>query len=209
MDQFKKRVVMSVCGVLLSGVCVGVFKQSLMGPDPFTVLVSGMGSVTHLNYGNIYIIVTGIFLLAVYLIDKHFIGIATVINLVCIGYTAELTQRVLSEFAVTQMLWMRILLLAAGIVINSLAASIYFAADMGVSAYDAIALMISARLKLPLRSCRIATDFLCVMLGFLCKTTIGVGTLFTALCMGPMIQWFNEHFTRPLLYGSKEKHNEI
>ncbi len=49
----RKRIGMSVCGVLLSGICVGIFKQSMMGPDPFTVLVSGIGEMTHLNYGNI------------------------------------------------------------------------------------------------------------------------------------------------------------
>ncbi len=147
--------------------------------------------------------ITGIFLLVVFLADRHYIGIATVVNLICIGYIAEFTQLLLARLPVTQELWMRLLLLAAGIVMNSLAASVYFVADMGVSAYDAWALLLSVHTKLSFRGCRIVTDVICVLIGIFCKTTIGIGTLLTALMMGPIIQLFNERISKPLLYGRK------
>ena len=48
---------------------------------------------------------------------------------------------------------------------------------------------------------RIATDFICVLTGGLLGATVGVGTVLTAFCMGPIIQFFNEKISEPMRYG--------
>jgi uncharacterized membrane protein YczE len=48
---------------------------------------------------------------------------------------------------------------------------------------------------------RIATDFICVLTGGLLGATVGIGTVLTAFCMGPIIQFFNENVSMPLRYG--------
>ena len=39
---------------------------------------------------------------------------------------------------------------------------------------------------------RITTDLICVALGFIMGCMPGVGTILTALCMGPLVSFFNE-----------------
>ena len=56
----------------------------------------------------------------------------------------------------------------------------------------------------PFRFIRIATDLICVAVGWLFGYLPGVGTVLTAFCMGPLISVFNEKIAKPMLYG-KEK----
>ena len=96
---------------------------------------------------------------------------------------------------------MRVVLMIIALILASLAASLYFVADMGVSAYDWIALTISDRKGWAFRVVRIATDFICVLTGGLLGAKVGIGTVLTAFCMGPIIQFFNEKVSTPLRYG--------
>lgn len=90
--------------------------------------------------------------------------------------------------------------MAVAIVFTCLAAALYFTADLGVSAYDAIALIAAYQYRLlPFKYCRMITDGLCVLVGFLFNVTLGVGTIITALFMGPLNQWFRTHLAEPML----------
>ena len=89
---------------------------------------------------------------------------------------------------------------------NSCFASVlYFTADMGVSAYDAYALILDKRTRIPFRMCRIGTDVLTTAAGFFMGAVVGVGTLVTAFFMGPLIEFFNRTVARPFLYGKENK----
>ena len=89
------------------------------------------------------------------------------------------------------------------IVLTCLAAALYFTADLGVSAYDALALIAAYKYRLlPFKYCRIITDSICVLVGLVFDVTLGVGTVITALFMGPLTQWFRANLAEPLLAGS-------
>lgn len=69
-----------------------------------------------------------------------------------------------------------------------------------MSAYDAIALISADKYRsLPFKYHRVITDGFCVTIGLIFGATVGIGTLITAFFMGPMIQWFNNHVSEPLL----------
>lgn len=77
---------------------------------------------------------------------------------------------------------------------------------MGVSAYDAVSLIAANKYKLlPFKVCRVLSDLVCVTVGVVFHAMVGVGTVITALFMGPVIQWFNTHVSEPFLYGKEGK----
>lgn len=203
-SQKQKRIAMSFFGVIVTGFCIGAFQKAGLGADPFTCFVTGIANLFHSTYGTFYIIVTGSLLAGVFFAEKHYIGIATVINLFFTGVAADFMKNLLdSQFPAPGMV-ARIVMMLAGILGTCFAASVYFTADLGVSAYDAVSLIAANKYKLmPFRLCRIASDSLCVLTGLLCHVTIGVGTVVTALFMGPVVQWFNTHISEPFLYGKK------
>lgn len=203
-SQKWKRIAMSFFGVIVTGFCIGAFQKANLGADPFTCFVTGIANIFHSTYSTFYIIVTGALLVGVFFVEKHYIGIATVINLFFTGMAADFMRNILDNIFPAPGMAARLVMMLFGIFGTCFAASVYFTADLGVSAYDAWSLIAANKYKLmPFRLCRIASDSVCVLTGLIFHVTIGVGTVITALFMGPVVRWFNTNVSEPFLYGHK------
>ena len=207
MDEFKNRLIMCISGVFLSGVAAGIFGFTAFGMDPFQVFAHGLWGLTPLSYGTFYVILNGILLAFMFFFNRRMIGLGTIINLFLLGYVVEYTDVILGRAFPSPSMILRVALMVFALVLASLAASLYFVADMGVSAYDWIALTISQKKGWAFRVVRITTDFICVVTGGLLGAVVGVGTVLTAFCMGPIIQFFNEKISMPLRYGKAEQNS--
>ncbi|NLG03240.1 MAG: hypothetical protein GX567_05370 [Clostridia bacterium] len=204
-ELFKKRVFMALTGVLIAGISVGLFRRSAFGTDPFQVLVSGISNqITIVGFGTLYMVINLLMLVAIFFLDKHYIGIATFINIFLLGYVVEFSDRIVGQIiGDSPSMLVRIILLIAGVVILCFASAVYFTADLGVSTYDAVSLIMTDKKLGKFKYLRIASDLFCVLVGFLLGGIVGVGTLVTAFFMGPLIDFFNTKIAQPFLYGKK------
>ena len=217
MNQLVKRIIMSVLGVVICGISVGMFKFAALGIDPFQSLMSGLDAVIPIRFGTLYVIVNAILLLFALIFDRRKIGIATFINLFLLGYIVEFSQGICEKLMPDAPLWLRVIILLIAVVILCLSSALYFTADLGVSTYDAVALVWSEKQsKIKFAFCRVICDFVCVALGVALLLisgmpitevfgTVGIGTIITAFFMGPLIEFFNVHIAHPMLYGRKGK----
>jgi len=206
-----RRILMSLCGVVICAISVGVFKIAALGVDPFQSLMSGLDSTIPISFGTLYVIVNLLLLSFSLIVDRSKIGLATFINLFLLGYITEFTYEYLQTVFVAPSMLVRVLCLLVGIVVICFGSALYMTADLGVSTYDAIAIALSGKWKLArFQYCRIATDLVCVISGvslFLLSggtvgqipTIAGIGTIITAFFMGPLIELFNVRVARPLL----------
>lgn len=195
-----KRVLMALVGVSICGFSVGLFKMSLFGTDPFQCFSAGVSNmVSFIGFGTLYMIMNLVMLLAIFILDRHYIGIATFINIFGIGYIVEFTTKWLNQYFSDANLMTRIILLIVGVILMCMSASLYFTADLGVSTYDAIALILADKKIAKFKYIRIATDLICVIIGALLHAVVGIGTLITAFFMGPLIEFFNVHVSKPFL----------
>lgn len=213
MEKRTKRILMSIFGVLVCGISVGFFKRAAFGVDPFQSLMSGLDALLPISFGTLYVIVNLLLLLFSFAADRHYIGLATFINLFLLGYIVQFSYDFLLKYLPNLQLAGRFLCLVIGIVMLCLASSFYFVADLGVSTYDAVSLIIANTWKVgKFRYCRIISDVVCVVLGTVLyllsggnfaglTAMIGIGTIITAFFMGPLIEYFNVHVARPFLYG--------
>jgi len=210
-DHFAKRILMSALGVVICGISVGMFKHAALGVDPFQTLMSGLDAVVPLNFGTLYVVANLLLLLFALALDRSKIGLATLINLFLLGYIAQFSQGCAAKLMPDPSLPARFALLIAAIVIMCLASAFYFTADLGVSTYDAVALIWAQRQKrIPFFACRVITDLVCVVFGIaLCllagysmgriSAEVNIGTIITAFFMGPLIEVFNRKVARPFL----------
>ena len=72
---------MSLFGVIICAISVGIFKIAALGVDPFQSLMSGLDKLIPISFGTLYVIVNAVLLLFSLFADRHYIGIATFINL--------------------------------------------------------------------------------------------------------------------------------
>ena len=206
-----KRILMSVLGVIVGGISVGFFKLAAFGVDPFQSFMSGMEKLIPIDFGTLYVIVNACLLLFALVFDKHYINIATMVNLFLLGYVVDFSHNTLLAIFPEASIIVRIVCFIFGFVVLCFASSLYMTADLGVSTYDAIALILTNKWKLgKFKYIRIATDLVCVILGAVLfilgkgefkdiPTFIGVGTILTAFFMGPLIDFFNRKIAIPML----------
>ena len=207
----KKRILMSVIGVLICAVSVGFFKLAAFGVDPFQSFMSGMDQLIPIEFGTLYVVVNACLLLYALIFDRHYIGIATFVNLFLLGYVVQFTYETLQLIFAAPSMIVRVFSFVFGFVMLCFSSSIYMTADLGVSPYDAVALIMSNTWKLgKFKYIRICTDVVCVVLGILLflvgggalamiPAFVGVGTILTAFFMGPLIDFFNRKFAVPFL----------
>ena len=206
-----RRIFMSLAGVIICAVSVGVFKLAALGVDPFQSLMSGLDALIPIKFGALYVIVNAILLLFSIFADRHNIGIATFINLFLLGYITQYTYEFLQKVIPDPSMIVRVICLIIGIVVICFGSALYMTADLGVSTYDAVAIVMANKWKMgKFKYIRICTDLVCVVLGCILfviagnpigklPTIAGIGTIVTAFFMGPLIDLFNEKIAKPLL----------
>ena len=201
------RSAFSVFGVLLAGCGIGFLKRSEFGVDPFQVFAAGIGRISPLSFGATYTVLGMVLLLFAAVFDRHYIGIGTVITFLLQGYVIDGVRGALYLLLPDVILAQRMVLFAIGFLLLCFATAVYYCADQGVSAYDAIALIIANTWK---KGCfrinRVLTDLCCVICGCLLlfisevdfaglAQSCGIGTLILAFGMGPVVDLVE----RPLL----------
>ena len=210
-----RRILMSLGGVIICAVSVGGFKYAALGVDPFQSLMSGLDAITPIRFGTLYVVANAILLCFTLVADRKNIGLATFINLFLLGYITEFTLGLLQIWMPEPTLWLRWAFLMAAIVVICFGSSLYMTANLGVSTYDAVAIVLSGKWKLgKFKFVRIACDLVCVIIGctlFLMAggnwqqlpTIAGIGTIITAFFMGPLIDYFNKAVAVKLLNEHK------
>lgn len=211
LSELKRRIGMSLFGVIICAISVGIFKIAALGVDPFQSLMSGLDKMIPIDFGTLYVIVNLVLLIFSIVVDRHNIGIATFINLFLLGYITDFTYKSLQKVIVEPNMVVRVICLIVGIVIICFGSAFYMTADLGVSTYDAVAIVMSGKWKWgPFKFVRVGTDLVCVVAGVALylmaggtwgeiPTIAGVGTIITAFFMGPLIDLFNRKIAIPFL----------
>lgn len=208
MQERTRRILMTISGVLICGFSVGMFNFSALGLDPFQVFTHGIFMILPEGtpgFGTVYAGINLLMLVVIFLTDKRKIGLGTVINIFLLGYVVEYSSLLFETLIPEPSFAVRFFFLLLGIVIMCFSSALYFTADMGVSTYDAVSLILSEKKKWKFQICRISSDLFCTAVGFVFGATVGIGTVVTAFFMGPLIAFFNRTVAEPMRYGKKNK----
>ena len=196
------ELIMTILGILLTGTGNGILRWIAWGTDPYSCMNIGLSNAVPFSFGTTQLFVNLMLLaLQVGLLRKS-IGIGTVINLVCMGYLSDGVLYVVRLLNLPELLPLKVVLLAATIVLLGFAIALYSTADMGIAPYDSVAVILAARTRRSYRACRMLTDVFCVGIGFAFGSAVGVATLAAALGTGPFVQLFSKRLTRKILAGA-------
>lgn len=216
-----KRVVLSLISIIVMGFGISLFSVSGFGVDPFTSMNMNIASAVGIGFGTYQLIINFVILLYV-IIAAHrgLVGIGTVFNMVGCGYTCEFFQSIFEPIVKENYtLALRVPLLAAGIITLCCACSLFFTANVGVGPYDALGFMFSRAVKLEYKWTRVITDVTVVLIGIMISGgfnallrgnfseihNIGIGTIITAFCMGPLINFFNKYISAKIFNVDYER----
>lgn len=202
--NLSRRVAMVCAGVILLAFSISLLVYAALGPDPCTCMNLGVSGRLGLSFGTWQLLLNAVILVFIFLFSRHLIGIGTVISMVFVGYLVDFFRAILAHILPGQpSLSLRIIVLVLALVLISFSAALYMSPQLGVSPYDGLAFMVAEHLHFQFRWCRIAFDVLAVLIGWLCGSIVGVGTVLTAFCMGPLIKLFIDFITRKFLPASE------
>ena len=199
------RVVQLLVGLSLYGVGIGLMVRGALGISPWDVLAQGVATTSGLEFGLVMFFVSlGIFLLWIPLRQRP--GIGTALNIVVVPITAQLTIEVLGQPAE---LWLRIVLLVAGLWVIGVATGIYLGAGFGPGPRDGLMTGLHRMTGWPIWLVRTLIEVVVVAVGWLLGGDASVGTLAFAFLMGPIVHlsmpWFA---ARPPKGGSADPESE-
>lgn len=89
-NKLFKRTVMMVSGIAFISLCVGLYRLSGFGVDAFTCMNLGISGFLDMQFGTWQLIMNAMILAVVFFTARECIGAGTIVNMVCVGYGADL-----------------------------------------------------------------------------------------------------------------------
>ena len=196
-----RRVLHLVIGLPLYGAGVALTVEAGLGVDPWTVLAQGISLHTGIGIGWVTNIV-GLLVMLLWIPLRQRPGFGTLANILVVG-TAM--QGVLSVVPPVSHLGLRILVLAAGILLVAVASGIYLGARLGPGPRDGLMTGIRSRWGWPIWLARGTVELTVLAIGWLLGGNVGIGTLAFALLIGPLVHVMIPAFAIRPLPGRKRE----
>lgn len=191
-----RRVIGMVVGIVIIGLGIALFKQSHLGNDSISALNMRLAELFGISLG-VQNIAANLLMFAIEIwVGRQYIGLGTFVNGICIGFiVTAFYDPIAAFFGPAASLPEQLLWVAAAVIVTALGASLYQTADLGIAPYDALALELRDHTPVPYFGCRVFTDAVCALACWMLGGLVGLGTLICAFCLGPVIQFFNGHFS--------------
>ena len=213
--MFVRRIIMMLAGTLFISLSVGLYRLSGFGVDAFTCMNLGISGYLNMQFGTWQLIMNAVILVILFFQGREYIGAGTIVNMVFVGYGADFFCWMVQDLAHMEMSFsLRIGALVLGCLFASLGVAFYMVAEMGMSPYDSVAVLLEKLThgKIPFQYARVCSDITVVIAGIIfCLaagnslwTIIGLGTICNACFNGPVIQFFRTHVSEPLLKYPKK-----
>lgn len=190
-NNFLIRFVFYTSGILVLTLGIALTMKSNLGASPIDALLVGLYNSFGLTVGSWEYII-GIFLLVINAIivgqRPHLLALSTA---VLVGIGIDFWLLVLKSADFLGLFWFNIPVLFLGALFSGIGISTYLQADFLPSPFDETMLVISQQLKVSLFISKTILMTLFLILAFLFKGPIDVGTIFLLIFSGPLIGFFH------------------
>ncbi len=183
--EVRRRLPRLLLGLVTCGIGLAFIIRADLGLDSWDVLHQGLSEQTGISIGLVSILI-GFALFAISLPLGEQIGLGTLLNVLLIGTTIDLTLWVLDEPSSAAVQW---LFLIGGTVAFAVGSGFYIGAGLGPGPRDSVMTSL-ARRGLRIGSVRTGIEVMVLILGWLLGGSVGVGTLVFALTIGPLVAFF-------------------
>jgi len=186
--ELRIRLPRLLLGLVLCGVGIAFMVAADLGLAPWSVLEQGISERTGIPIGMVSILV-GAVVLAAWLPLRERPGLGTVLNIMLIGITIDLTLLVLET---PDGLALRAVYMALGAFLFGPGSGFYIGAGLGPGPRDGLMTGLARRGVGSIRLVRTGLELSVLATGWLLGGSVGIGTVVFALTIGPNVQFFLE-----------------
>ncbi|MGB1630337.1 MAG: YczE/YyaS/YitT family protein [Acidimicrobiales bacterium] len=191
MNDALRRLVQIVVGLYVFGAGLAFTVIGGFGQGAWTVFHEGISDHTPLTIGGATVL-TGTVVFIVVLVMKVPVGRGTILNVLLIGPSTDLTLWLIDS----PDHWVgRAAFTISGPLVVALGSSLYLGVHWGPGPRDGLMLGLNER-GVSIRSGRFGVEATAFTAGFLLGGTIGWGTVWSLVAIGPAVQWMLPWFDR-------------
>jgi uncharacterized membrane protein YczE len=170
-------------GLIFFGFGEGLLIVSGIGASPWNVLHQGIALNFGLSIGTIAFLVSFLVLLLWFFLDQK-IGMGTIINFIIIAIMIDVT---IYYFDKPNEFFLQLIMIFVGILTVGFGTAMYLIANLGAGPRDGLMTGLQKKTNAPIALVRTSIEIIVVLLGWFLGGIVGVGTLFYALGIGPVV----------------------
>lgn len=175
-------------GLLLCSLGVVTILNSNLGLSPWDVLNQGLNRTIGITLGEANLLV-GAVVVFVSIFLKQPIGSGTIINFLLVGVFIDMYM-FLDIVPKGDLLFKKIAILIIGILIFSYGCYVYISTGLGCGPRDGLMVVLTKKSKYPLWKIKTCIEVVVLSIGYFLGGAVGVGTIISSICVGPLIQYF-------------------
>ena len=183
--EILRRLPRVVVGLVLFGVGIAMMVAGDLGLGPWDVFHQGVSDLSGVRIGTVTVIVGFIILLG-FIPLREKVGVGTILNAFLIGMTVN---AVLSVLKTPDAMWLRALLMVGGPVVIALGSGLYIGGGLGPGPRDGIMTGLAKR-GIKISTARTGIEVTVLLAGIALGGSAGIGTLWFAFGIGPMVAYF-------------------
>ncbi|MCT8691162.1 YitT family protein [Glaesserella parasuis] len=170
---------------ILMGIADGLLVLANLGSSPWTVFSQGVALQTGLSIGTVVAIISVIVLLLWIPLQLRF-GLGTLLNIFWIALFIDLTVQYVPA---PESLLSRFILMIGAILLFGISTTFYLSCHLGAGPRDGLMVGMCQKYGWKVGIVRTTIEVTVCVLGFILGGTVGISTLFFALCVGWIIQY--------------------
>ncbi|HWO97665.1 MAG TPA: YitT family protein [Bacillus sp. (in: firmicutes)] len=169
--------------ILAFGIALTI-KGKDLGIGPWDVFHYGLFLQFGLSIGTWAIIAGFIILFATSLATKSFPKIGAVLNMLLLGGFIDFFNYILPD---PESMWIKTVVFIIGVIIMGYGIGLYVAPGLGAGPRDGLMLIIVEKTGWSVKWVRNGTEIIVFLLGWMLGGPVGIGTIFIAFFLGPLI----------------------
>lgn len=182
--------IVHICiGLLITGIGTAFMYDLGWGSAPAATISDGAHVAFGLSYGMAGIACNLFFLVVLVITERKLISVGTVLATFFLGFFIDVGVFLISPLHIVDMnIAMRIFMLLIGCVLTAIGLGYYVGVNFGMGAIDGLSVMLNNKTKLSFGICRWIVDILLMILGVAMGAAWGIGTIFSIVLTGPIMQ---------------------
>ncbi|NNC92439.1 MAG: hypothetical protein HKN80_08075 [Acidimicrobiia bacterium] len=170
-------------GLVLFGIGIALIVLGNYGLPGWDVFHQGLSEITPITIGQAVILV-GAIIIGILLLLREPIGVGTIANMLLIGLAMDATLWLFDEPTAT---WARAALTLTGPIVVAIGSGLYLGVRLGPGPRDGLMTAL-ARRGITLWKARFSVEALALVSGYLLGGTVGWGTVWFLVSIGPLVQ---------------------
>ena len=185
LHDYGRRLVWLLAGIAVSSIGIVLMLQANVGLEPWSVLQQGMTLVLPISYG-LATVIAGAAAIGLAVLFGESFGVGTIVNIIGCGVCID-AMLALDWVPQLHSLPGGIVMLLAGLELLALGTWMYMRSALGAGPRDALMVALARKFGRSAGACRAVVDVLVTVIGFFLGGPVGVGTIISAVGLGPLI----------------------